>query len=858
MRSRITPALLLASVSMIATNARAQTAPAAQIAAADADQPQIIVTARRSNQGARAEQRIAPNLINIQPAEEIRKYPDFNAAESLGRIPGVSLSTDTGEGRFVNIRGIDGNLNGTTFGGVTLLNTQPGGTYFGGGGRAVELDTVPIGAVDRLVVRKTGLPDQEAEGLGGSVELTPRTAQGIKKSFLEGTIGGGYQPAHGHAGVYRAELTGALRFGPDQTFGVLAYGSYHEDGRGFDDLEPGPLDDSAPSPTNTVLGSADFRRYNYNRRRFGFGAELTYDPSPQSHYYVRADDAGYTESVNRQVLQYRNLGNGVPTKEFPDGPVLTPNADGSFTAPLASARLTLRDEQETHLNFISAFGGRNDLGSVILDYQGSYTASTYHRDYDYGSRFNSSVSGFPVTYNNNSNDVLPLFTPTGFNPSDPAQFTLSSFANQTEGAHDREWAGVINVTVPLHLLGTDENVKVGGKVRLRDKRDFTRAIDYGDVPATPLTQLLGPGPYNDFYGRFPIGYAPNAQLIRNLIPRDPKTFPPNVAEGYVFSDTENVYAGYVQYSGTFGKLSVLAGVRVENTDGTYRNPDPFSDDQLTLIARKSNYTDVFPTVQLRYEFSKELIARATYSTGIGRPGFNQLIAGTFVDTGNLAVLIGNAGLKPTTDNAFDAQLEYYLPNAGILSVGIFDKEFNNYVLQRINRNVDYLNNGDLYTLTTFSNVKDSYARGVEAQYVQKFTMLPGLLSGLGFSGNVTYVDSRIEIRPGEFSRLPGTSQLTWNVGGFYEAHGVQVRISAQNVEASIFGVGGAKGFDVFQDDKTQVDLTASYQVNKYANVYFNAKNLSNGPLRYYEGFVNRPIQREYYDVSYEAGVRFHF
>ncbi|MFX4404591.1 TonB-dependent receptor plug domain-containing protein, partial [Acinetobacter baumannii] len=85
------------------------------------------------------------NIVNIQPAEEIVKYPDFNAAEALGRVPGVSLAIDTGEGRFVTIRGIDSNLNGTTFGGVTLLNTQPGGTYFGGGGRAVELDTVPIG-----------------------------------------------------------------------------------------------------------------------------------------------------------------------------------------------------------------------------------------------------------------------------------------------------------------------------------------------------------------------------------------------------------------------------------------------------------------------------------------------------------------------------------------------------------------------------------------------------------------------------------------------------------------------------------------------------------------------------------------
>ena len=176
--------------------------------AAEAPSPsEIVVTAQRSNDTARSEQRAAANLIVVQAAEDIIKYPDFNAAEALGRMSGVSLSSDTGEGRFVNIRGIDGNLNGTTFGGVVLLNTQPGGTYFGSGGRAVEIDTIPIGAVDRLVVRKTGLPDQEAEGLGGSVELSPRTAQGIKHPFVDGILGGGYQPLRRNGQIFRGELT---------------------------------------------------------------------------------------------------------------------------------------------------------------------------------------------------------------------------------------------------------------------------------------------------------------------------------------------------------------------------------------------------------------------------------------------------------------------------------------------------------------------------------------------------------------------------------------------------------------------------------------------------------------------------
>ncbi len=873
--SRTIQALLLAGASLLAVGARAQTGVPTASGTAAASQDDIVVTARRTSQGSRAEQKNAINLVNIQPAEEIVKYPDFNAAESLSRIPGVSISADTGEGRFVVIRGIDSNLNGVTFGGVTLLNTQPGGVSFGGGGRAVELDTVPIGAIDQLQVRKTGLPDQEAEGLGGSVDLIPRTAQGIKKAFLDGTIGGGYEAGHGHAGIYRAELTGGFRFGPNKEFGLLLDGNYHEDARGFDDVEPGPLDASTITPTNVVLGTVDLRRYNYNRRRFGFGGELTFDPSPQSHYYFRADDAGYTERVNRQVLQYRNLGNSAianPDKTFP---VLTPDVTGTFTAPAPTIRLSVRDEQETALNFVGAFGGHNDLGKVILDYQASYTSATYHRDYDFNSTFSSNNNNFAVAYRPGGGiDGLPSLTPIGFNPGDPTQFTLTGFRNsQPEGAHDREWAGRLDVTVPFHLFADDERVKFGGKVRFRDKRDTQHLYNYfgfpgaSPLPATPLTQILGSGPYNNFYSNnYAIGYTANYLAIRNLIPGNASRVPPQITENPLFNDTENIYAGFLEYTGKVGKLSYLAGFRVENTDATYRSND-IATGQPSV--GKNNYTDFFPSVQLRYDATDKLVFRAIYSTEISRPGYNQIQNGTIVDAGAPAITVGNPGLKPITDNAFDVSAEYYLPHAGVLSIGLFDKEFNDYILNTLQRvTTDPRipdNNGAIISINGYRNVSGAFARGIEAEYVQKFTSLPGLLSGLGFSGNVTYVHSHIKIRndPGdglgaEYAGLPGTSELTWNLAGFYEKDGIQVRISAQTVGASIFGVGGARSGDIYTDDKTQVDLTASYAVNSHGTLYFQAKNLTNGALRYYEGFQNRVTQREFYDVSYEAGLRFHF
>ncbi|WP_242185847.1 TonB-dependent receptor [Sphingomonas sp. CARO-RG-8B-R24-01] len=815
----------------------------------------IVVTATRASKNARAEEKAAPNLINVQAAEDIVKYPDFNAAEALGRVPGVSLAIDTGEGRFVNIRGIDGNLNGTTFGGVTLLNTQPGGTYFGGGGRAVELDTVPIGAVDRLVVRKSGLPDQEAEGLGGSVELTPRTAVGLHKPFVEGTIGGGYQSAHKNGDVFIGEAAAGTAFGPDKQFAIVLTGSFHTDKRGFDDVEPGLLDAVQPgAPGDRVLDALDLRRYSYNRRRFGFGGELDWNPDAQSHYYIRANDAGYTESVHRSILQYRGLGDTIAT------------SGNVITASGVDARVTLRDEQETHLNFIAAAGGRNDFDKLIVDYQFSYTASTYHRDYDRNSTFTRpGRPTFTVAYDNITG-LYPTLTPTGFNPSDPTQFTLTGANNATERAHDREYAAVLNVTVPTTLLGGDGRFQVGGKLRFRDKIDQPNNVSYAGVPTTPLSAVLGGGPYTDYYnGTYNVGYAPSILAMRAVLaPLAQFTSAANAqrnAQGF-FNDTENVYAGYAQYSGTFGKLGVLAGVRVENTDGTYRGTTIADGNVFTPASRKSRYTNVFPTVQLRYELMPQVIARATYSTGIGRPGFLQLLSGAVIDTGNLAVSVGNPGLKPTTVNAFDAQLEYYMADSGILSVGGFDKEFNNYIVNNLQQNTTYVDAGGTsyagYDVTSYTNVKSSHARGIEAQYNQKLSFLPAPFDGFGVLGNVTYVWSQFAIRPGEGSRLPGTSPLTYNLAAYYEAHGLQLRLSLSHVDAAIFGVGGGSGFDTFEDQRTQLDLTSSYQVTRNMAVYFNAKNLNNSPLRYYEGLSNRTTQREFYDQSYEAGFRFKF
>ena len=332
------------------------------------DSGAIVVSAPRAEVKAREAQKIAPNLVDVQSAETIAKYPDFNAAEALARVPGITLSSDTGEGRFVNIRGIDGNLNGATYGGVVLLNTNPSGTVFGTG-RAVEFDTIPTGAVDGFIVTKTGLPNHEAEGLGGSIELTPRSAAHVDHTFIDGAIGYGYEPEHKHGGPLNLDLAIGSRFGgTDKPFSFVLTGSWREDRRGFDDIEEdyvdGPLTStSGPAfsalQVNKALADIQLRHYDYHRRRFGYGGELEYNPSSDQQYYVRASVAGYTESVIKNRLTYDDLFGGTNDIVNPADPA------GYITTTDITLKGT--SEQETHLNQVYTVGGRNIFGDFTLD-----------------------------------------------------------------------------------------------------------------------------------------------------------------------------------------------------------------------------------------------------------------------------------------------------------------------------------------------------------------------------------------------------------------------------------------------------------------------------------------------------------
>ena len=239
-----------------------------------------VVAPRTTEEAARKTQQNAPNLINIRTGDQIRALPDVNTAEAVRRIPGVSLETDEGEGRYVNIRGFDADLNSTTYAGVRLLPTNNASPF--GGYRGVALDSIPTGFIGAVEVTKSNLPRQDAEALGGTIEVLPKTAPEEQGLFLEGNIGGGYEPLRGTP-VTDFSVAGGGRFG---AFSMVLTASSHIDSRGIDDVEPAYYNDSA-HPYQAV-NDIEQRDYELHRKRHGYAMDLDYRPDDNNEWYFRA------------------------------------------------------------------------------------------------------------------------------------------------------------------------------------------------------------------------------------------------------------------------------------------------------------------------------------------------------------------------------------------------------------------------------------------------------------------------------------------------------------------------------------------------------------------------------------------
>lgn len=109
--------------------------------------------------------RASDGISNFLAADDIGQFVDQNVAENLQRLPGISITRDQGEGRFVSVRGIAAGLSTVTINGMRIGTPEDGS-------RAVPLDIIPSGSVDLLEINKVPTPDMPGDAVGGNASAS--------------------------------------------------------------------------------------------------------------------------------------------------------------------------------------------------------------------------------------------------------------------------------------------------------------------------------------------------------------------------------------------------------------------------------------------------------------------------------------------------------------------------------------------------------------------------------------------------------------------------------------------------------------------------------------------------------------
>jgi TonB-dependent receptor len=824
-------------------------------------------------------ERTADNIVQVLPADVITSLPNTNIADAVGRLPSVSLERDEGEGKYVQIRGTEPRLSNVTIDGIHV--PSPEGT------RVVKLDVIPADLVDSIEVNKTLSANQDADAIGGSVNLVTKSPGDQPYVSLLGM--GGYTPIANGRNLYQLAGTAGQRFGTSKKFGALFGFSYDYNGRGIYDVEPGPGANPLPSG-GFFLGpnTEDLRNYHYDRSRYGFGGTLDYKIADMSSVYVRGlfshfndngEDWIYTPTINQFIT---NLAD--PAQQALNTCGLT-----AVNGVVGCGGMGFTDVYRTPTQQIGSVqaGARHVFGSMLLNYEAAISESNYTGGFAFAG-FNG--PGNLASPNNvafavdTSRPFVPKFPVlNGVNIFDPTQYFMNFADTEKDGIFERDIVGDISLAKQYSIASHFSTFEIGFKGWDAHKTSLLDRENFNAAGGQPMTAFLSNFRDNNYYfGEYTFGPITQYRKIASALA--PGGFTPNLANNIPndWDIGERIWAGYAMNTISLGKLQLQTGVRVEATNDDLRgnifcpHPDATCPATITPTFNNNSYTDVFPSVQAQYRITNDTVLRAAYGAGIARPNFGSSFAPgmapfvIFDPTGppTQQVVAGNPNLKPTYAHNFDLLLEHYLKGVGLVEVGGFYKYLTDPIYNvNIARPVAPFQG--LSELTAINGPK-AHIAGVEMSWQQRLTFLPGALRGTGVRANYSYTSSRADF-PTSFGRtdhptLLRTAPNNWNFDVTYDHKGISARMGLTHNDANIFayhftdsapgGIHGPDG-DQYLYPHTQVDAQASYWIPRGHGLQVIASflNLNNEVFGFYFGGEQFPTQREYYNRTYSFGLR---
>jgi TonB-dependent receptor len=863
----------------------------------------IVVTAQALGQSAAINQQLASNTIsNIVSRARIKELPDVNAAEAIGRLPGISIDRTGGEASKIEIRGLSAKYNTITVNGVRLPSTS-------GDDRSVDLSLISSNTLDGIEVKKAVTPDMDADVLGGTVDLKLREAPDLPE--YNASAQGGYTRLGNYFGNYSLTANASNRV-LDSRLGIAL--SFNDD---------------------RYNRSADKLSANY--KQFGLGGTQLTSVSTREDNLIRGRIGG---SV---LLDYR----------LPDGKIKGDaffnqlKADGLYhinrmDKEHQSHYYDIEDRHNTTSIFTGTLGMQQDFGWISYDVSVARTASRSKSPNDRTWDFVQENTGFPGA----PDDVIPINLATYAKIDTLITYLGSMFVYDTK-LEENQTISQLNVQLPFRLGDAVSGyLKAGGKLRwlnrLNDQNQAGRdGIQYGGGRTTlskidtaipewnigaqltaygdlPIRMFVDNYYRSDFLsGNYPLGMVTSVTMLNRMteaLSHTDQWLQYSVGTlGRDYDGVEHYYAGYVM--GEFNFLdyfTLIPGIRWEADYSLYHgerykevannNVQGPPQDVAPLTAERKNEFWL-PDVHLIVQPVNWLKIRLARTETLTRPDYIQYTPITSMNSYNDYIRAANSNLKPARARNYDAAISVYENFIGLFTVAGFYKEISDLILQNTYQ-LDYrhgvpilpglnIPHGEVpggadwvsRTLpqvdTYINNPYPAYLRGVELDWQTHFWYLPSVLQGLILNINYTRTSSSIRTRlyayhqgdripgpgPAQFYKILADSSRTgripdqptdiFNVTLGYDYKGFSTRLSYLYQTDKTTFISTAPGLDNFTGPYARWDLTVQQRLTENLQVYANFNDLNGRPDENFRGSqLLNPAYIEYYGFTMDLGFRY--
>lgn len=823
---------------------------------------EVIVLGDRLKGQAKAinQQRTNDNITNVIAADQIGRFPDANMGDALKRVPGITMQGDQGEARNIIIRGLAPQLNSVTLNGNRLPSAE-------GDNRNIQMDLIPADMIQAVQVNKAITPEMDADAIGGSVNLVTRTApEGLRVS---GNIGASSARA-GEGLGYNGGVVIGKSFGK---LGVIFSGSYRNDKIGSDNIEAewsNEIENTADGEDYQVapyVAETDIREYEVERTRRSSSLDFNYAINQNHSLFVKSMYTWRDDWENRYRLR-----TSVEGADFANGTDNAPTtyygeASRQTKGGVGSDRVDNRRLEDQRVRMLM-LGGEHDFGALQMKWTGSIAKASEERPDERYITYETDFSGNTVNVNV-ADPEFPLITPTNSVDGAISNYTFDNIEQGFGYTEEKDQVFQVDFKLPL-TIADKGNIKFGFKYRGKEKSRDDSFIEYGwidDSNVEFLNQIPNTDQSESDYlagSQFQVGSFATSQYLGGLDLSNTTLFEGEDQPGeYLagnYTAEENVTSGYIQADQQFGKFKVLTGVRIESTTFDYIGNEV--EDEETLIREiegSDSYINILPSLHLKYDITDDIIVRAAWTNSLARPNYFDLVP--YVDNRieDEELFLGNPNLKPTTSSNFDLMGEMYFKSVGLFSFGGFYKSIDNFVYTSASeQTID----GIEYDVFQAQNTGNGSIKGFEVSLQRQLDFLPGIWKGLGVYINYTNLSSDVNGIANEDGdqrddvSLPGTANNMFNGSLSFETKKLVLRASINYSSDYIDEVGGNAFEDRYYDEQFFLDINASYAVTSQWRIFAEANNLTNQPLRYYQGRQNRTMQSEFYGPKYNVGVKF--